>query len=43
MVRDGDSGQFLKDTERNRKDKDNTIERVPNPGRGDTKNDKRSR
>jgi len=37
MVRDGDDGRFLKDTPANRRDRQNTVERVPNPGRGDTK------
>lgn len=36
MIR-GAKGRFLKNTKANRKNKNNTIERVPNPGRGDTK------
>ena len=42
-LRHGDTGRFLKDTPANRRDRHNTIERVPNPGRGDTKGDKKDK
>lgn len=32
----GSKGKFVKDTPANRKNKNNTIESVPNPGHGDT-------
>ncbi len=32
----GPKGKFVKDTPANRKKKNNTVERVPNPGYGDT-------